>query len=109
MHIDTLTALEKTYFDKPSVLIAQLYNPITREYRGIKINATSYYPQTNASGNHPVIFYLKEAVMAYGCNIVTQDDRITAMSEDQVKRYVRTRGEIKMCDPNLNTRVLKLT
>ena len=47
--------------------------------------------------------------MAYGCNIVTQDDRITAMSEDQVKRYVRTRGEIKMCDPNLNTRVLKLT
>lgn len=114
MHVDTLTELEKTYFDKPSVLIAQLYNPITREYRGIKINATSYYPKgvgstTNADGKFAAIFYLKEAVMAYGCNIVTQDDRITAMSEDQVKRYVRTRGEIKMCDPNLNTRVLKLT
>ena len=113
MHVDTLTELEKTYFDKPSVLIAQLYNPITREYRGIKINATSYYPKgastTNVDGKFAAIFYLKEAVMAYGCNIVTQDDRITAMSEDQVKRYVRTRGEIKMCDPNLNTRVLKLT
>lgn len=111
MHVDTLTELEKTYFDKPSVLIAQLYNPITREYRGIKINATSYYPQdgANAQKKYAAIFYLKEAVMAYGCNIVTQDDRITAMSEDQVKRYVRTRGEIKMCDPNLNTRVLKLT
>ena len=110
MHVDTLTELEKTYFDKPSVLIAQLYNPITREYRGIKINATSYYPTTgtNAQKKFAAIFYLKEAVMAYGCNIVTQDDRITAMSEDQVKRYVRTRGEIKMCDPNLNTRVLKL-
>ena len=110
MHVDTLTALEKTYFDKPSTLIAQLYNPITREYRGIKINATSYYPTsgTNTDGKFAAIFYLKEAVMAYGCNIVTQDDKVTGMSEDQAKRFVRTRGEIKMCDPNLNTRVLKL-
>lgn len=108
MHVDTLTALEKSYFAQPSTLISQLYDPLKREFRGIKINATTYYPEKNQPEAHAVIFYLKEAVIAYGCNIVTQDDKITQMSEDQVKRYVRTRGEIKMCDPNLNTRVLKL-
>lgn len=109
MHVDTLTQLENSYFDKPSVLIAQLYDPINRKYRGIHINATSYYPVETGNVYHPVIFYLKEAVMVYGCSMLTIDDPITKLSEDQTQRFVRTRGEIKMCDPNLNTRVLEVT
>ena len=110
MHTDTLTALEEIYFNgtKMSTLISQLYNPLTRTYRGIKINATTLYTGKNTTGQHAVTFYLKSAVYAYGCSLVTIDDRTTSISEDQSKRFVRTRGEIKMCDPHLNTRVIKL-
>jgi hypothetical protein len=51
---------------------------------------------------------LKKALVAYGCNMVTEDNPYQLMSEDQAARYVRTRGQIKMCDPYLNTRVIQV-
>jgi hypothetical protein len=40
--------------------------------------------------------------------MVTEDNPYKLMSEDQASRYIRTRGEIKMCDPNLTTKVLQV-
>lgn len=109
MHPDVLTHLEKEYFSSGSTLWKDIYNPVERKFRGIQIIMSPYMPDKEiAGGKNAMIFYLKSSIVAYGCSFVTQDSQFEMMSEDQNARFVRTRGQIKMCDPNLNTKVLQI-
>ena len=109
MHRDVLTHLENEYFTSGSTLWKDIYDPITRKFRGIQIILSDYMPDKEiVTGKNVLIFWLKSSIVAYGCSIVTQDNPYEKMSEDQASRFVKTRGQIKMCDPNLNTRVLQI-
>lgn len=110
MHVDVLQVLENEYFTAGNSLWKDIYNPVTRTFRGMKIIPLKIdgIDKTIATGKNVVAFFLKSAVVAYGCSFVTQDSNYEKMSEDLFARFVRLRGQIKMCDPYLNTRVIKV-
>lgn len=113
MHVKILQHLENEYFASGNTLWKDIYNPVNRTFRGIKIiplgfTLTGNMKDTVATGNHVISFFLKSAVVAYGCSFVIQDSIYEMMSEDFFSRFIRLRGQIKMCDPHLNTRVLKI-
>jgi len=109
MHPDTLTHLESEYFTNTNNNWAQIYDPVKRTFRGIQIIMVTIYPdKTITAGANVMIFWLKEALVAYGCTFITEDNGFGNMSQDQLQRFVRTRGQIKLCDPNLNTVVLQI-
>lgn len=115
MHVKILQHLENEYFTSGNSLWKDIYNPTTRTFRGIKIiplgftlPTTDNMKDTVATNNHVIAFFLKSAVVAYGCSFVIQDSIYEMMSEDLFTRFIRLRGQIKMCDPHLNTRILKV-
>ena len=109
MHQDTLTHLEKEYFASQNNNWKEIYNVIDRTFRGVKIIIANVYPEKEVkAGANIMTFWTKKSVVAYGCAMVTEDNPYKLMSEDQASRYIRTRGEIKMCDPNLTTKVLQV-
>lgn len=110
MHVNILQHLENEYFASGNSLWKDIYNPVNRTFRGIKIiplNITGI-DNTVATGKYVAALFLKSAVVAYGCSFVIQDSMYEMMSEDFHSRFIRLRGQIKMCDPHLNTRVIKV-
>lgn len=115
MHVKILQHLENEYFTSGNSLWKDIYNPTTRTFRGIKIiplgftlSSSGNMKDAVVSNNHVIAFFLKSAVVAYGCSFVIQDSIYEMMSEDLYTRFIRLRGQIKMCDPHLNTRILKV-
>lgn len=110
MHVDILQHLENEYFSSGNSLWKDIYNPVNRTFRGIKIIPLNIdgIDKTVETGKYVAALFLKSAVVAYGCSFVIQDSAYEMMSEDFHSRFIRLRGQIKMCDPHLNTRVIKV-
>lgn len=79
-------------------------------YRGVKFILNPQYPDFIGDGKDansiPVIFFRKDCIVARGLNFVTEDNPWIDMSKDLMTRYIKTRGEMKMFDPMLNTKAL---
>lgn len=110
MHPNILVELEKLIKAfLTDALIKDVYDTKTKTFRGIKIITSLYYPDSIiVADKKPITFITKDSVTAYGCNILIQDNPYIDMSKDQLARFVKTRGEIKLTDPYVNTRFIQI-
>ncbi|UWD34060.1 HK97 family phage prohead protease [Mesomycoplasma molare] len=110
MHPDTLAKLEKPFLNNTTAsFINAVYNPITKKYRGLQIlTSTEYTDKEITKGKKPALLFNKASVCVYGLSFVINEDQYTDLSKDATNRYVKTRGEIKLIDPYINSRFIEV-
>ncbi|MGY6172233.1 hypothetical protein ACW95P_02720 [Candidatus Mycoplasma pogonae] len=116
MHVETLQYLQtKIMFKNNLSIFEKLYDLKNNEYNGVKILTSFEYPFKFDSFNKlwkkddiPAAICHKKSFMIYGLEFEILDNKKYDKENDTYCKYVKTRGEVKMIDPFVNSKFLKI-